>query len=528
MFSLMFTKIFKYLYLSFQAATAEIAAANASKPESKNEDIKKTSKAQYDALGIDFSDESDSPLESESEWEKSLKKKTELNKQTATKEKDKTEGLGEKENDLGVNSKEQENLEESRRGGLSSKRDSDFVSDESFSVDTEDQLEEIEEERLKLADEEAAKDDFAKDFDDSDFSFSENSKEEVREDDRQIQDDDIDFEDKAGNLPNEAEKSQKEADRIVDVPVEDQSSTGQSNEDEVHVQREVESDGEFELVEGSDEASLSMEINSEQAVKNEGIADEFSSESESEEGDFDQGFDDAIAPGHGSGAGIGGGKTSADANGQTSDISKDKERMDFLQNMLKKDSAAGSVSKTNIEQDDERKKKLEAMIRPIDITPIVQENVEAGIEGDEFELQDEDESDLIEEEFEKQMREKEIAAKLEEEKRKRDLLEVAKRRKAAEEAVERKKIEEEQERLEEEKARRILEEQEIQRLEEEKRRADELERIRREKVSLFSLFIGCHLLDCSCNSYGWLLSLFWHASYFPLDSLFSGMEAANA
>ena len=470
----MYANIFECLHLSFQAATSEIAATNASKPESK--DIKKTSKAQYDALGIDFSDESDSPLESESEWEKSLKKKAEENKQTATKGKDTAEELGEKEKNLGVNLKEQENHEESKRGGLSSKRDSDFLSDESFSVDTEDQLEEIEEERLKLADEEAVKDDFSKDFDDSDFSFSENSKAERREDDRQVQEEDIEVEDKGGNLLNVAEKSQKEA----DVPVEDQSSTGQSKEDEVHVQREVESDGEFELVEGSDEASLSVEMNSEQAVKNEGIADEFSSESESEEGEFDDGFDDAIAPGHDSGAGTEGGQTSADANGQKSDINKDKERMDFLQNMLKRDSPAGSVSKTNIERDDERKKKLEAMVRPMDITPVAQENVEAGIEGDEFELQDKDESDLIEEEFEKQMREKEIAAKLEEEKRKRDLLEEAERRKAAEEAIERKRIEEEQGRLEEEKAHR---------LEEEKRRADELERIRREKVCLFSLFI---------------------------------------
>eukprot|EP00795_Rhopilema_esculentum_P002426 gene2426-18079_t len=164
---------------------------------------RKSSKAQYDALGIEFSDNSESVIETESEWEASLRKKK--SQENAKKEENTDYGGLESENVVKSESAEtsgaDEEVKESEKGSSkeekkdivekgSLKNDSEFISDESFSLNTEDQLEELEENRIKKADdsdanreEEDAEDELAKDFNDSDFSLTESARNESKLDD---------------------------------------------------------------------------------------------------------------------------------------------------------------------------------------------------------------------------------------------------------------------------------------------------------------------------------------------------------
>ena len=155
------------------------------KAESGSKEIK--SAKPFSLPETSLSDESS--LESESEWETSLKlkkgfeerrdrsvRKTDSNVEEIM-DKNGKEILHKSEGE--ILSKNEEELEDSK-GNIETKEnvriecksDSEFISDESFSANTEGQLEELEEMRLKQVDEDQ---NFSKDFDDSDFSFSENS-----------------------------------------------------------------------------------------------------------------------------------------------------------------------------------------------------------------------------------------------------------------------------------------------------------------------------------------------------------------
>jgi len=138
----------------------------------------------FSFLETALSDESS--LESESEWETSLKLKRGFEDNSTRKtgsdleeimNKNKKEILNKSEGEI-MNKNEEElkesqgNIGKTENVRIEYKSDIEFISDESFSANTEGQLEELEEMRIKQADEDQ---NFSKDFDDSDFSFSENS-----------------------------------------------------------------------------------------------------------------------------------------------------------------------------------------------------------------------------------------------------------------------------------------------------------------------------------------------------------------
>merc|ERR1712141_95628 len=112
----------------------------------------RSAKAQYAALGIDVSEESS--LETESEWEASRKAKKIM--ENAKTDNAKKINLDKNGNSI-LNQEESEdskrNIEEAENEREKDKNDSEFISDESFSLNTEERLEELEEMRLKEVEE---------------------------------------------------------------------------------------------------------------------------------------------------------------------------------------------------------------------------------------------------------------------------------------------------------------------------------------------------------------------------------------
>ena len=223
----------------------------ATKENVKEEAI--SAKAQYAALGIDVSEESS--LETESEWEASRKAKKMM-------ENAKTDDAKKVNLDINDNSiKSQEESENSKRNienteneGEKDKNDSEFISDESFSLNTEGQLEELEEMRLKKVEEDVSP---SKDFDDSDFSFSQSSEKTEPKDENSLE-------------PSNRDELENEA------SIEDEAS-GRS---ELSKQNSVEEESDVEEsdVEESEEMLMEEDGKIEGDDENENIINEFMNE----------------------------------------------------------------------------------------------------------------------------------------------------------------------------------------------------------------------------------------------------------
>eukprot|EP00794_Sanderia_malayensis_P006173 gene6173-6884_t len=412
---------------------------------------KSSSKAQFDALGIEFSDEEDSSFvvsESESEWEKSLRKKkeeqlrredvkkmmsNEIQEKNVENEEDKTRKIAteelfedtatetESEDEIIVNEDpkkknmqadreeavEEEDVAEKKKMEDLEKRDSEFISDEDFSLHTEDQLEELESARLKG-------DDGIDDFDEgSDFSYFESKKD----------------------------------DEGVEHGDESSASDSESEVDESASEIELRADGNKIRLDASN-------------VEEEVVVPAFQMKSET-------------TPDR---------KESDRKTKQT-----DEERMRILRNMAGSNTVMNgnaekkmSAEKKKSNEDDDRRQKLEAMVQPVAIQQVNDDFVESLPERMEEKLLNGEDpvSAAVEEEFERKLREKEEESRLEAQ-RKEDLA-LEKEKKRVEEDLARKREESERKRREEEDLLRIMEEEvERKRREEDDRRSKKEESKRR-------------------------------------------------
>ena len=386
----------------------------------------KSAKAQYAALGIDLSDESS--METESEWEASMKAK----KIAGSARNDDARNIGLDKDK--INDKSQEDSEYSkdniRKSGSErekqEKNDSEFISDESFSVNTEGQLEELEEMRLKKADEDENP---PSGFDDSDFSFSESSKKpELIE----------------GNSPK--------------LNSEDEFDS------EVGVEEEAISRSEVPMEDSEDEeAAEDMVIREDYILrKDKGVRQEdFDSEVDEDQREFVGNQQTGLS---GSLQNIEVTDDEGDRNGVKSkenegtDETEINKKAEFFRNIVNSRNNAREITNdvwsldevakdtTNLQQkkqtsDAERKKSLEAMLSPVEsvamqymepesvVTPVFVEKVESGIGRKEIsdvhreqpnanfenaalvERESFDELNEIEEEFERRLKEKEMESR---------------------------------------------------------------------------------------------------------------------
>ena len=357
----------------------------------------KSAKAQYDALGIEFSDESS--LETESEWEASLKKKK-MNEELKTAEagrndlKERNEDVD--EDDEKESEKSESVVEKSDNRNEREKNDSEFISDESFSVNTEDQLEELEESRLKKADED---DNLSKDFNESDFSFSENN---ASKDETSVELDNTNS--------NEEGNSRSEISKEIE-----ESNEQESSEEKMSDEGELETDEEIAI---KKERIISDEI-SHNHKESKLVVEESSSDSAKEIKLKD----------------VDTKELKSDENETLKQGEKD-EKAAFLRNIVDKKEEKKKIKEIGDEKgnekrkisDAERKKSLEAMLSPIQ--PVTVQNIESEImqkeEPDRQEMQPNlqvvagpenvvsvephsfDELEEIEEEFERKLKEKEM------------------------------------------------------------------------------------------------------------------------
>lgn len=315
------------------------------KKDAKDEKSKST-KNQYDALGIDLSEESES-LETESEWEATLRKRRERENaktESFTGEEKAEEELGTEEIVGGpMLASTKSHVDEMETEKESEKRDSEFISDESFSLNTEDQLEDLEEERLKKIN---VDEDLSRDFGDSDFSLSENSQNQNSNALKKTCrfENEIDFEKDALGKLTLSQKSDEESKR------------GEIKEEKV--EDEIRSILAGESVDESDISDDKSIFNGNKASRS---PDGDSAIDSNENSDGDCAIDRRIAHSE---------TVKEDTNGLV-DLEREDEKAVFLKNIVsRKNSAVREKKEEKVDgkrkmSDVERKKSLEAILNPM-------------------------------------------------------------------------------------------------------------------------------------------------------------------
>lgn len=361
--------------------------------EGENKSNARSSRDQYDALGIEFSEESSS--ETESEWEASLKKKKMLD--TVKNYDDKDDKMNAFEEEIGQNGDDTKMhettnnniIETSIDGEEIEKHDSEFISDESFSVNTEEQLEEIEESRLKKVNED---EDVMDEFEESDFSLSEGLKDGLEEENFGFNKED----ESKSEIANE-----KEATSDVENP-KDENIEILGN-----VDGGISEDGDTSTDHESIENEENEQINERSLVESGANSDKHEENANCDVYDVTS--------------------EESDRNDMEGRI-RDQEKAVFLSNIVERKGDEYEVKDSRKEKDDtERKRNLEAILKRPAQT-VVNENIEfESVNMDRSEIQPKqetpegqkfseipDESDYlddIEEEFERRLQEKEMESK---------------------------------------------------------------------------------------------------------------------
>ena len=419
-------------------------------------------------------------METESEWEASLrKKKSQENakkventdngglesENVGKSESAESSGADEEENESERVSSKEERKDIVERGSL--KNDSEFISDESFSLNTEDQLEELEENRIKKADdsdanreEEDAEDELAKDFNDSDFSLTESARNESKLDDSgesksreeselevavkegddtgagkgRGKDTDVPgghLEVEEGDISKEStpDASLEEGNEEISFHKNESNTTDKSSEIEIGndarlSHEEVKGDAKKQVIGGSIKERASVSGSHENDSVESGSGESSKHEEQSIDGTVSDLSEHVIGketeverrkgtvdkpPLYGSSV-LKESESNEDLKRKKSDVERKKTLEAMANTSQDPASPKRSVDNGRKFSDVERKKALEAMTKPATIEPVVVNNVEAKMDlGDMTE--EESSSDDIEKQFERKLLAKEMESK---------------------------------------------------------------------------------------------------------------------